>query len=107
MNDLDFIAGEFLHGDLPQDKNYLSHYFDGEVERIFLSYYFLSPHVYTKDPFKKFYDRFCDHTGTMCSTRWVRKLLRRLTDIEIALNQASKGFDLTRVGEIKSGKASF
>lgn len=107
MNDLSFIAGEFLLGDLPQDKEYLAHYFSGEVEHVFLSYYFMSPHVYTKDPFKKFYDRFFDHTGMNCSTRWVRKLLRRIIDIETALSQASKDFDVTRVGEIKSGKASF
>jgi hypothetical protein len=107
LTDFAFIAGDFLFGDLPQGKEYLAHYFKGEVETVFLSYIFMSPHVYTKDPFKQFYGRFCDHTGKMCSTRWIRKLLKRLNDIETTLEHASKNFDLSLVGAIKSGKASF
>lgn len=107
MIDLAFLAGDFLHGDLPVGKEYLSHYFNGEAERAFLSYVTVFPHTYTEDSFKSFYLRFTDHTGINCSTRWVRKLCRRLIDIERALVEASKNFDLERVGAIKSGKVSF
>ncbi len=105
--DLDFIAGNYLHGDLPPGKEYLLHYFKGDAEKAFLSYYFLFSRLYTEGQFITFYNNFCDHTGACCSTRWVRKLLVRVSKIEEALNQADKGFDLARVGEIKSGKASF
>lgn len=105
--DLEFLAGDFLYGDLPAGKEYLGFYFEGGVERAFLSYVSVFPHNYTKDSFKSFYDRFRDHTGVVCTTRWVRKLLRRLINIEKALEEASKNFDLERVGQIKSGKALF
>lgn len=107
MNDLIFISGDFLYGDLPQGKEYLSHYFQGEVEKIFLSYFFFSSHVYKKDSFIDFYENFCDHSGRMCSTRWVRKLLNRINRIESDLNEANKVFDFAKIGEIKSGNASF
>lgn len=105
--DLEFLAGDFLYGDLPQGKEYLGYYFDGDVERAFLSYVSIFPHIYTEDGFKSFYDRFSDHTGRICSTRWIRKLMRRLCDIDKALEEANKSFDLERIGAIKSGKASF
>jgi hypothetical protein len=105
--DLDFIAGKFLYGELPAGKEYLLNYFKGEAEKAFLSYYFLFSRLYTEGQFILFYNNYCDHTGVCCSTRWVRKLLVRLSKIEQALETASKAADLVRVGEIKSGKASF
>jgi hypothetical protein len=108
MMDLDFIAGNFLYGDLPPGKEYLGFYFNkGEAERAFVSYYFSFSELYTKGQFKIFYDNFCDHTGISCTTMWIRKLLSRIKKIEEELERASKEFDLARVGEIKSGKASF
>jgi hypothetical protein len=105
--DLDFVAGNFIYGDLPKDKEYLSHYFNTDVERAFLSYFFTFPSLYRDTQFRVFYHSFCDHTGYFYSTRWVRKLLVRLNKIEKALMEAEKNFDLSRVGEIKGGTASF
>jgi len=105
--DLDFVAGNFLHGDLPPGKEYLLHYFRGEAEKAFLSYYFLFSQLYVEGQFITFYNNFCDHTGICCSTRWVRKLLVRVVKIEAALVVADKSFDPVRVGEIKSGSALF
>jgi hypothetical protein len=105
--DMDFLAGNYLHGDLPLNKEYLLHYFKGDVEKIFLSYYFIFPSLYVKGEFINFYISFCDHTGFGCSTRWVRKLLVKVCKIEKALLDAESNFDINRVGEIKSGKAKF
>jgi hypothetical protein len=110
MEDMKFIAGNYLYGDLPPGKEYLQHYFGGEVERAFLSYYFTFPHQYKSMPFQKFYQNFCDHSGHCCSTRWVRKLLARFDKIENALKEAQSDITedaLKRVAEIRSGKASF
>jgi len=105
--DLDFIAGNFIYGDLPPGKEYLEHYFLGEIDRAFLSYYFLFYRLYTEKQFQVFYQNFCDHTGCSCSTRWVRKLLVRIKAVEKALEEANRNIDLTAIGEIKSGKRSF
>lgn len=107
MDDMYFIAGNFLYGDLPLGREYLQHYFDGEIERAFISYYLTFPNLYQEGDFLPFYHRFCEHTGCSCSTRWVRKLLARFALIEKELKEAEQKFDLSRVGEIKSGKASF
>lgn len=102
--DLDFISGNFLYEELPRDKEYLAKYFDGPVEKRFLVYYLTFSSLHTKkEDFLTFYENFVNHTGHACSTRWVRKLVKRLATIEEELQAASKSFDLDKVGLIKSG----
>jgi len=105
--ELEFVAGNFIYGDLPPEKDYLKHYFKGRAERVFASYYANFSRLYTDGQFKTFYTNFTDHTGVCCSTRWIRKLLARIKKIETALSEADKNFNLSLVGEIKSGKYSF
>lgn len=105
--DMEFIAGNFLYGDLPPEKEYLQYYFKGKAEKAFISYYFLFPSVYVEGCFKPFYINFCDHTGMCCSTRWVRRLLTRVKKIEKELAKAESEFDIELIGDIKSGKVSF
>lgn len=107
-HDLIFLAGDFLYGDLPPEKDYLRYYFKGAAERAFISYYFLFPSLYQRGKdFLPFYVNFSDHTGICCSDRWIRKLLVRLLKIEETLAKAEKDFDITLVGNIKSGLVSF
>lgn len=105
--DMEFLAGNFLYGDLPPEKEYLQYYFKGPAERSFVSYYFLFPNLYVEGNFMPFYIGFSDHTGACCSTRWVRKLLERLKKIETALAEAESNFDINLIGDIKSGKVLF
>jgi hypothetical protein len=108
MDDLVFLAGDFLYGDLPQEKEYLQYYFKGMAEKAFVSYYFLFPKLYKRGKdFVSFYVNFSDHTGICCSDRWVSKLLVRLLKIEEALAKAEKEFDIVLIGNIKSGLVSF
>src|SRR4051812_33056716 len=101
--DMEFIAGNFLYGDVPPGKEYLRHHFQTEMEAAFLSYYLIFYKLRSKKNIQNFYRNFCDHTGICCSVRWVEKLLIRVDKIETALEEASKNFDPTRVGDIKSG----
>ena len=104
MKDLDFIAGDYLYGDLPTESEYLSQYFNTGLERNFLSYYLLFSDLYLSEGFLRFYHNFSDHTGSSCTQRWVRELLRRCKDLDISLNIASKNFDLSSITKIKTGK---
>lgn len=104
---MDFIAGNFLYGDLPPGKEYLKYYFKGDVEFAFICYYDLFIRLYTDGQMKIFYENFCDHTGLCCSCRWIMKLLHKIKRIENALKDADKDFNISRVAEIKSGKGLF
>lgn len=103
MRDLDYAAGNFLFGDLPPDKEFLRHYFTSELETLFLSYHVLLGDLYQKEGFLRYYNLFRDHTGCLCSTRWLRKLLKRYRDIEKALDEASAKPDLPMMSRIKIG----
>jgi hypothetical protein len=104
MNDLNFVAGKFLFEDIPLEYEYLKYYFTTPLERVFLSYFILLGNYYCYGAsFLRFYDNFQDHTGYLCSTRWVRKLIKRYNFIEKELQEASKKPDLLRVSKIKMG----
>jgi hypothetical protein len=103
MRDLNFAAGNFLYGDLPPDREYLRHYFTSELETLFLSYHILLGHLYAEEGFISYYNLFRDHTGCICSTRWLRKLLKRYRDIEQQLADAYAKPDLPMISRIKIG----
>jgi hypothetical protein len=103
MRDLDYAAGNFLFGDIPSDKEWLRQYFTSELETLFLSYHVLLGDLYPKEGFLRYYNLFRDHTGCLCSTRWLRKLLRRYRDIETALAEAYAKPDLPMISRIKIG----
>lgn len=103
MRDLDFAAGNYLYGDLPPDRDYLRHYFTSELERLFVSYHILLGNIYEQEGFLRYYNLFRDHTGCLCSTRWLRKLIRRYKDIEKELEEAYRKPDLAMISRIKIG----
>jgi hypothetical protein len=103
MRDLHFVAGNFLFGDIPPDKEFLRFYYTSELERLFLSYHLLLGDLYAQEGFLAYYNLFRDHTGCLCSTRWLRKLLRRFRDIEEALAEAYRKPDLPMISRIKVG----
>lgn len=103
MRDLDFIAGNYLYGDLPFEKDYLRHYFTSELERLFVGYHILFGSIYEKEGFLRYYNLFQNHTGYLCSTRWLRVLLRRYKDIEKELEEAYRKTDLDMISRIKIG----
>lgn len=104
MRDLKFIAGNYLYGDVPLEKEYLILYYTSDLERKFLSYCLMFFDVYLAEGFLRFYNNFTDHTGHSCSRRWVRKLLKRYKELELSLFNAYKIADLTEITKIKSGQ---
>jgi hypothetical protein len=103
MKDLVFIAGNFLFGDIPSDKEFLCHYFTSDLEKLFLSYYLALESLYQQEGFLRFYESFCDHTGFSCSRRWIRKLLKKYKTIEETMNNAYLKSDLSMISKIKVG----
>lgn len=104
MTDLEFVSGNFFYDELPRSKEYLNAYFKTVLEKRILLYYLTFPNLYRRDEeFLTFYRNFSDHTGYVCSTRWVRKLIKRIRYLEDTLLMASKSFDLDTVSKIKSG----
>jgi hypothetical protein len=103
MKDLSFVAGEFLHGEVPSNQEFLKHYFTTELESVFLSHHLIFGNMYAEKGFFNFYLMFRDHTGHICSTRWLRKLLKRFRDINEALDKAYKKPDLSMISLIKAG----
>jgi hypothetical protein len=95
--DLKFISGEFFNCDLPNEKLYLFKYFKNESQRQFLRYYFTFGEI----------KGFSNHTGCVCSFRWLEKLRDRIEMLEKTHDEAKKNLDFEKLSLIKSGKAKY
>ena len=93
-NDLNLISGDFFDVELPKEKQYLYKYFDTEVQMKFLRYYYTF----------KTYDRFIEHTGTVCGRRWLRFLKNKYEKLVFIYDEAKKNMDFTLLAKIQSGK---
>lgn len=94
LSELEHVSGRFLDENLPDNKNYLLHYFRTEHQQTFLRYYL------------KFgnYDKFTEHTGFELQNRWLKALLKKLEKLEAARVLARKNLDFTMIADIESGK---
>ena len=95
-NELTFLSGQFFDCDLPKEKQYLFRYFKTDLERQFLRYH----HCFGQ------YERFTDHTGLYCQTRWLHILKRRLDLLVRVHAQAKREMDLELLAQIETGKYS-
>lgn len=76
--ELALISGEFFEHDIAPEKRYLLKYFKPGIQRQFLYYYIVFGS----------YRYFADHSGWWCSTRWLKKLKRRLVKLEAVHQKA-------------------
>jgi len=94
MSELDFLSGRFFDMDLPREMKYLEKYFYLDVQRAFLSYYYIFEST----------THFTDHTGHVCSRRHLRTMKEKYKKIRIAHKEAKSNFDIEKVAYIESGK---
>lgn len=94
MNDLKLVSGNFFDHVLPKDKQYLLKYFDTEVQELFLRYYLEFGTC----------DRFTEHTGCVCSKRWLRGLRSRFHKLVDAHDDAKREMNLDALELIQMGK---
>jgi hypothetical protein len=108
LSELDFklIGGEFLEPSLPPDKQYLFKYFAPGIPRTLLCYD-LEFHPLKKRSIKFFLNNFIDHTGLVCSEQRLRYLLKKLSYLRQAIQQAEAMLDLDALNNIKVGKWKF
>lgn len=92
--DRNFISGNFLDDNLPQDKVWLSKYFKSEFQRRFLIY------ILTFNG----YHYFRRHTGIKCSVRYLKMLKKKYKKLEDAHKKAKEDFDLDTLAKIEMGK---
>jgi hypothetical protein len=92
--ELKFIAGEFFELTLPKNKSFLSKYFVLKIQRKFLKYYLTFRCI----------DRFVEHTGLYCSSKWLAKLRTKLETLEAKHQEAKEKMDFSMIVEIETGK---
>jgi len=97
LNDLKLVSGKFFDSVLPKDKQYLLKYFDTEVQEMFLRYYLEFGNT----------SHFTEHTGYICTKRWLRGLRSRYKKLLAARKQAQKEMDLDTLELIQMGKFKF
>lgn len=96
-SELDFISGKFFDVELPRDWRYLEKYFQSDVQRQFLKYYYVFGNS----------KNFVDHTGCHCTVRWLRCLRRKIEILMKEHAEAKNNFDLERLAIIETGKLKF
>lgn len=96
-SDLDFISRKFSNWELPRDKKYLSKYFTSESQQEFLRYYLLFGN----------FDHFVDHTGYLCTKKWLNELVGRIKEVEAVRNKAKQDFDLEYLAKIENGEYKY
>jgi len=106
--DLELISGAFFYDDIvPKDKRYLFKYFSGDPQRRFVAYAFTFEKFRDRHGSYKFCRGFVDHTGFQVTRRVIFKWLARIRDIEAALSEATKAFDMQTIETIRTGKFRF
>ena len=96
-SELDFISGKFFDVMLPREWRYLEKYFQSDVQRQFLKYYYVFRNS----------KNFVDHTGFHCTRRWLRLLRRKIEILMKEHAEAKANFDLEKLALIESGKFKF
>ena len=95
--ELELVSGEFLDGNLPKDKLYLTKYFTTKVQRVFVKYFVIFGT----------YDHFAEHTGYPCTLRWLKQLAFRFHQLEAAMKTAKDHGDFEMAARIESGGLRF
>lgn len=94
---------------MPADKLYLLKYFRTSVERAFLVYYLMFRDDFAGLSITRMHRRFLEHTGHVCSDKWVYRLMRRVRylehEVEAAIRIGSPEA-LDQLTIIKTGKLS-
>ena len=87
------ISGCFLDNNVPQDKYWLTKYFTSEIQIRFLVYYLIfGSHYY-----------FVRHTGVYCTSRYLKKMKKKFSNLENAYKKAKLNFDLEKLSQIEMG----
>jgi hypothetical protein len=93
-DDLKLISGNFFDLVIPKEKQYLLKYFDTDIQEQFLRYYMEFGH----------YKRFVDHTGVVCTRRWLQKMKTRYENLVEIHDKAKKDLDFDTLEAIQMGK---
>lgn len=92
-HDLLFLARQWEIVELPKEKKYLFKYFDTPIQNTFLKYFYVFGD----------YSNFVDHTGLICSERWLTTLHDRLQKLQKLHREARENMDMTSLALIESG----
>lgn len=90
----------------PKSKEYLRHYFEGEVSLALICFYSIFPSLVNEISMREFVKCFTDHTGIYCALGHGDNIVKRAIKLENALKEAEANKDLDLMTKIKSGKLS-
>jgi hypothetical protein len=88
-----FISN-FFEKQIPKNKNWLRHYFKTPIKKAFLIYFLEFNSTM----------RFREHTGFLCSERYIKKLKNILLKLEKEIEFAKRQFDIEKIAKIEMGK---
>jgi len=88
-----FIS-DFFENQIPENKKWLRHYFKTPIKKAFLNYFIEFGNTI----------KFKDHTGFLCSKRYIKRLRHLIVILEKEIEFARKNFDIEKIAEIEMGK---
>jgi hypothetical protein len=95
-----FISGDFFMVDLPQNRRFMLNYFKLKIQRQFLFYFYIFGS----------YRYFQEHTGYICSYRWLKKLKIKYIMLERVYDKLKKEYtesSLEKISLIEVGKLKY
>lgn len=101
MSDSHLIGGKFLNGECPHERVFFEKYFQGELPRALVSYYYMFRRTGSIGAFHR---QFEDHAGLVCSEQRFRLLLKKVECLEADYTQACQEMDFDKIEKIKTGK---
>jgi len=100
QKELLLLSGDFFLVDLPQNRRFLLNYFRRGVQRQFLFYFY---------SFES-YRYFQDHTGYICSIRWLKKLKKKYRMLERLYDKLKSEItdtNLSLAAQLETGKLKY
>lgn len=91
--DLDFSSA-FMARQIPKEKSWMSKYFKTRTKRLFLKYFVMFGCT----------ARFCEHSGEVCTLRYIKKMKRQYAILEEKHTKAKNELDFELLAKIEMGK---
>ena len=89
-----FFVSDFMKMPVPKEERWMTRYFKTRTKKLFLKYFLAFGSA----------TRFCQHSGEVCTKRYVKKMKMQFLKIRNLHDKAKTDFDLEFLSKIKVGK---
>ena len=90
------LLSDFMMQPLPKEMRWINKYFKTRTKKLFVKYFMIFNSTI----------RFCQHTGEICTERYLKKMKNQYLSITKRHSEAKKEMDFEALADIERGKYS-